>query len=93
MKANEQRGRGADGVGIGAETARSYLAEDVPSGSQRSVERWLKTLIGRNDVSRVWIKPLGSKETVWHHDGPLLEVPRLDALFDTGNGEEFDIAG
>lgn len=70
-----------DGIGGGVETRRSYLAEDFPTGSQRSVSRWLKTLIGRDDVIRVWLKPVGSKVPVWTHDGPLREIPELDELF------------
>ena len=55
------RGRGACGVSIGIETTRSYQAEDVPSGSQRSVARVLKTLLDRNDIARIWMTPIGEK--------------------------------
>jgi len=70
-----------NGLGGGVETRRSYLAEDFPTGSQRSVSRWLKTLVGREDVIRVWLKPVGSKAEVWHHVGPLDELPVLDDIF------------
>ena len=75
------RGRGACGVSIGIETTRSYQAEDVPSGSQRSVERVLKTLLDRNDIARIWMTPIGEKEPIWEHRGPLNTIPNIDALF------------
>jgi hypothetical protein len=70
-----------DGLSAGLETSRSYTSEDFPSGSQRSVDRWLTTLVGRDDVIRVWLKPIGSKATVWEHTGPLATAPDLDELF------------
>ena len=69
------------GIGIGVETTRSYLAEDVPSGSRQTVIRHLKALVDRDDVQRVWLTPIGSKIAVWEHIGPLTEVPDLDHLF------------
>jgi hypothetical protein len=75
------RGRGACGVSIGIETTRTYEAEDVPSGSQRSVERVLKTLLDRTEIARIWMAPIGEKEPIWDHPGPLKTLPNLDALF------------
>ena len=73
-----------DGVGGGAETVRSYVAEEFPSGAPRSVARWLKTLVGRDDIVRVWLKPVGSRDTIWEHTGRLDEVPDLDAFLAEG---------
>lgn len=89
---DDHRGRGVGGVGLGAETRRCYLSADVPSGSARSVEKWLKTLLGRDDVQRIWMKPIGSKDTIWYHDGPLDALPDLRVLFDGGTAENVDIA-
>ena len=86
------RGRAADGLGAGVETTRQYLSEDFPSGSQRTVERWLKTMIGRNDVVRIWFKPIGSKQVIWHHSGPLTAMPDLDHLFERDDADETDLA-
>lgn len=82
------RGRAAGGVGGGVETKRSYLAEDFPTGSERSVMRWLKTLLGRDDVVRIWLRPVDSKDVIWHHDGPLDELPELGSLFESGDAVE-----
>jgi len=78
------QGRGAGGVSIGIETTRAYQAEDVPSGSQRSVERVLKTLLNRNDIVRIWMTPIGEKERIWEHRGLLNTLPNVDALFAAG---------
>ncbi len=75
------RGAAVDGLGAGVETRRQYLSEDFPGGSQRTVERWLKTMIGRNDVQRIWFKAMGSKAVIWEHRGPLTSMPNLDHLF------------
>lgn len=74
------------------ETRRSYLAEEFPSGSHRSVSRWLKSLVDRDDVVRVWLKPVGSKVAVWTHEGPLNAVPDLDDLFRSDTTEASDTA-
>ena len=71
-----------DGLSAGMETQRSYTAQDFPGGSQRTVTRWLKGLIDREDVIRLWLTPVGSKVAVWEHSGPLTEVPDLDHLFE-----------
>ena len=71
-----------DGLSAGIETKRSYTAQEFPGGSQRSVTRWLKSLVDRDDVIRVWLTPVGSKVAVWEHAGPLVEVPDLDHLFE-----------
>ena len=75
------RGLGASGVSIGIETTRTYEAEDVPSGSQRSVERVLKTLLDRTEIARIWMAPIGEKDSIWEHRGPLNTLPNIDALF------------
>jgi len=80
--ADSHRGRGAGGVSIGIETTRSYQAEDVPSGSQRSVERVLKTLLDRNDIVRIWMTPVEEKDRIWEHRGVLNTLPKIDALFE-----------
>ena len=69
-----------DGLGGGLETTRSYLAEEFATGSPRTVTRWLRTLVGREDVVRVWLTPAGAKATIWSHVGPLHEVPDLESL-------------
>ncbi len=79
------RGKAVDGLGGGVETTRQYLSEDFPGGSQRTVERWLKSLIGRTDVQRVWFKPIGSKTTIWQHVGPLTEMPDIGHLFEAND--------
>ncbi len=71
----------SDGVGIGIETTRSYLAETVASGSERTTMQHLKQLLGRTDVVRVWLTPIGAKTPAWSHDGPLEELPQLSPMF------------
>ena len=70
-----------EGLGGGLETTRSYVTETFPTGSKRSVTRWLTSLVGREDVVRVWLQPIGSKSKIWEHLGPLEAAPDLDALF------------
>ena len=70
-----------DGFGAGVETRRSYLAEEFPTGSQRNLVRWLTTLLHRDDVQRIWLKAVGSKDEIWSHEGTLHEIPDLDYLF------------
>ena len=82
------RGSAVDGLGAGVETTRQYLSEDFPGGSQRTVERWLKTMIGRNDVVRIWFKPMGSKQVIWQHRGPLTSMPDLSHLFERDDVDE-----
>lgn len=86
------RGAAVDGLGGGVETTRQYLSEDFPGGSQRTVERWLKTLIGRNDVQRIWFKPMGSKSVIWEHRGPLTALPDLSHLFERDHEPEIELA-
>ena len=74
------------GIGIGVETTRSYLAEDIPSGAHATVVRYLKTLVGRDDVIRIWFTPIGSKTTIWEHSGPLVELPDIAQVFEEHSG-------
>jgi len=72
-----------DGLSAGVETNRSYTAQEFPGGSQRTVTSWLKILLDQPDVLRVWLTPVGSKDAIWEHRGPLNEMPDLDHLFVT----------
>ncbi|MGI9607226.1 MAG: hypothetical protein ACR2P0_13910 [Acidimicrobiales bacterium] len=84
-------GAALGGLGGGVETTRSYLAQDFASGSKQSVMRWLKTIIERGDVQRVWLRAMGTKDILWSHEGPLRDLPDLDVLFEsTGDIEIAD---
>ncbi len=87
---DDLRGVLADGVGIGIETTRAYIAEDVPSGSERTTMTVLKSLIGRSDIVRIWLTPHGSKHAVWQHRGVLSSLPDLTLFFDAEQPAELD---
>ena len=45
-------------------------------------------MIGRNDVVRIWFKPMGSKKVIWQHRGPLTSMPDLSHLFERDDVDE-----
>lgn len=68
-----------DGVGIGIERSRCYLAHDVASGSARSVERIVADYVDQPDVCRIWLKN-AKKKVIWEHQGPLASAPDFSDL-------------